>query len=418
MSGGTDQRETGGSARARSPSNARPTSYRRIVGDREMIGLLGAAFVSTAGDQLARLALGVLVYRRTGSTVLAAASFAATYLPALLGASMLAGLADRLPRRRVMLAADVLRAALVAPLAVPGLPLAAAFLLIVAVTVVESPFDACRSALLPDVAGDGYTRALALDRAGYQGAQVVGYATGGAIVVLVGATGALLLDAGTFLFSAALLLAFVRPRPPAEPDGSVERAGRLRDALVGWQMVLSDPAIRRIVFLAWGLAAVAIVPEGLAVPYAADLHGGAVAAGLLLAANPVGNVAAAFATARISARRRRHTLALSLAVTVPLAICALHPPLAVVVALVAASGAGMSVNLLIRAQFVETVPGPARGRAFAVAGTGVTVGQGLSVAAAGALASVTGPAVAIAIAGSIGTGCVMVLAAGPAMVRS
>ena len=56
---------------------------------------LGGRAVSVAGDQLARVALTVLVYGRTGSAAWAAATYALTFLPALLGGVLLGGLADR-----------------------------------------------------------------------------------------------------------------------------------------------------------------------------------------------------------------------------------------------------------------------------------------------------------------------------------
>src|SRR5262249_28302997 len=59
-----------------------------------------AQVLSVAGDQLARVALTLLVYDRTGSALLAAVTFAASVVPAFLGGVTLSGLADRLPRPR------------------------------------------------------------------------------------------------------------------------------------------------------------------------------------------------------------------------------------------------------------------------------------------------------------------------------
>jgi hypothetical protein len=51
--------------------------------------------LSVAGDQLARVALTLLVYGRTHSALLAAVAFAASVVPTFLGGILLAGLADR-----------------------------------------------------------------------------------------------------------------------------------------------------------------------------------------------------------------------------------------------------------------------------------------------------------------------------------
>jgi MFS family permease len=80
--------------------------------------------LSVAGDQLARVALTILVFNVTHSALLAAVTFAVSIVPTFLGGLLLSGLADRFPRRTVMIACDLARAALVAVMAVPGMPLA------------------------------------------------------------------------------------------------------------------------------------------------------------------------------------------------------------------------------------------------------------------------------------------------------
>lgn len=389
----------------------RSANYRALLRDREVRTLLVGTLVSLAGDQLARLALSVLVFRRTDSALLTGLTYALTFLPALVGGPLLAGLADRLPRRRVMIAADLIRVPLVALLAIPGLPLPVAFLILSAVTVVESPFDAARAAMLPDiVAGEQYQRALALDRGVQQSAQVVGFALGGLLVTVLDPSTALLLDAASFAVSAALLRHGLRERPAPVTSGTPAHAAprviarrAWQDARTGAGIVLGDRPVRRIILLVWLTSAVAIVPEGLAVPYAGSLAAGGLGIGLLLAANPVGNALAGPFAARItSATRASRLVPLALLVTVPLMGCALAPPLAAVIGIVALSGMGMTMSLLGRAEFVARVPADKRGRAFALAAAGITVVQGVAVAAAGAAADVTSPATVVAAAGCLG----------------
>ena len=76
--------------------------------------------LSVGGDRLALVALTLLVYDRSKSPLLAAVTFAAGFVPYLFGGMFLSGLADRLPRRSVMVACDLLRgrsssAAMLAP---------------------------------------------------------------------------------------------------------------------------------------------------------------------------------------------------------------------------------------------------------------------------------------------------------------
>jgi MFS family permease len=78
--------------------------------------------LSVIGDQLARVALTVLVYDRTRSALLAAITFVVSIVPTFVGGVTLAWLADRYPRRRVMIVCDLVRAVLVLVMALPGMP--------------------------------------------------------------------------------------------------------------------------------------------------------------------------------------------------------------------------------------------------------------------------------------------------------
>jgi MFS family permease len=133
-----------------------------------------AEIVSVAGDQFARLGLSVLVFGRTGSAAWAAATYALTFLPALVGGVLLGRLADRRPRRRVMLACDLARAVLVALMALPGTPLPVLCALLVAV-VLLARCTAAQGALLPEVVpGSVFEAALTLRYVTGQVAQVGG----------------------------------------------------------------------------------------------------------------------------------------------------------------------------------------------------------------------------------------------------
>ena len=202
---------------------------------------------------------------------------------------------------------------------------------------------------------------------------------------------------------------------PPDPAGSRWRV-RLRlagaDAATGWSSIWARPATRRAVLLTLLVSAFAIVPEGLAAPYARQLRGGSVLVALLLAANPVGNVVSGLWAARWTRHRPERLLApLAQLAVVPLAVCLLDPPAPVVLALVVLSGIGMTVSLLARTVFVAHVEHRVRGRAFAVAGTGLVVVQGLAVALAGAAATIAPPATVVGAAGLLGSLAVVVLLA-------
>ena len=158
-----------------------------------------AQLLSVVGDQLARVALTVLVYDRTRSALLAAITFVVSIVPTFIGGVTLAWLADRYPRRAVMIACDVVRAVIVLVMAIPGVPLAAMVTLLFVVTLAGAPFTSARAAIFPDVlTGDRYVMGTAVTLTTYQFAQVLGFAAGGAVVGFFGTPTSLVADAATF----------------------------------------------------------------------------------------------------------------------------------------------------------------------------------------------------------------------------
>ncbi|MDX6250047.1 MAG: hypothetical protein QOF10_3407 [Kribbellaceae bacterium] len=391
--------------------------WRDVFGHAEFRALFLAGVLSVAGDQLARVALSVLVFDRTESAGLTALTYALTYVPDLLFGPLLAGFADRYPRRRVMIITDLARAVLVAAMAIQALPLVVVILLLVALQAFGSPFNAARAATLPVVLpGDHYVLGKAANDMVVQFSQVLGFGTGGLAVVAVGTSGGLLLDSVTFLLSAALITFGVRSRPAPAHHGDEPRRSYFKDLAAGTSLVLRTPKLRALVALAT-VAGFYVTVEGLAVPYADQIGGGPEAAGLLLAASPAGAVAGMWLITLWSPERRMRLLGpLALAACVPLVFCALKPGLAVTVLLWALSGMASSYHLPASAAFVQAVPDRQRGQAFGVASTALKSSQGLGILAAGLLAEPFGPSTALALMGAAGV--LAAAAAGAAWARA
>ena len=189
------------------------TPFREVFAVAEFRALWMAQLLSVVGDQLARVALTVLVYDRTRSALLAAITFAVTIVPTFIGGVTLAWLADRYPRRAVMITCDIVRGVIVLVMVIPGLPLAALVALLFLVTLIEAPFTAARAAIFPDVlSGDRYVMGTAVTLTTYQFAQVLGFAVGGAVVALFGTRTSLLVDALTVAGTAHSVRIWVSPR--------------------------------------------------------------------------------------------------------------------------------------------------------------------------------------------------------------
>ncbi|WIX90096.1 MFS transporter [Amycolatopsis sp. DG1A-15b] len=372
-----------------------------------------AGLLSVAGDQLARVALSILVFQRTGSAALSAATYALSMLPALVSGALLSWLADRYPRRRVMVACDVIRAVLVAVMAVPAVPLALMAVLLVLVQLAEAPFSAAQGAVLPELLGSRYEAGQAVQQVTTQLCLVLGFAAAAFVVTGVGAHAALAVDAATFAASAVLIRAGLgRHLPPAATE---REATWWRRIAAGAVAVSRDRTLGTLVWLGW-LALFTVVPEGLAVPFAQQAGVGGEWIGVLLAAEPGGAVVGALLLRRVARPVRVRALGvLAVGTAAPLVAFWGRPALGTALALLFVSGLCSAYQVTAGATFVQLSPPRVRGRTLGFARTGMIAGQGLGIVAGGVLAQLVGPAAAIAWAGT--AGALVALAAAAAWAR-
>ena len=389
----------------RGASRGETARYRDVFAVGEFRALWAAQVFSVGGDQLARVALTVLVYAHTGSALLAAAAYAASIAPQFLGGLLLSGLADRWPRRTVMIVCDLARVPLAALMALHGMPTAALIGLLCAVTALGAPFGAARAAIVPEVLGDAFPLGTAITMTTYQAAQVAGFVAGGAVVGLFGAQVAICIDAGTFLASAAFLAVGVRSRPaPAPaPAASSPAAENGAGLLATARLVLGQRAIR-VPLLLGLLSAAYNVPEAIAVPLARVAGGGPVAASAVMAAPALGAALGVTALTMLvgPGLRQRMTVPLAFGACAILTATALQPGLAGILVILLASGLCDSYQVGANAAFVAAVPDERRGQAFGLAIAGMQLGQGAAMILAGVIASQADPWLAVAVSGAIG----------------
>jgi predicted MFS family arabinose efflux permease len=388
------------------------TGFRAAIAVPEFRVLWCASLTSIVGDQLARLALSILVFQRTGSPAWTALTYAVTMLPSLLSGVLLSGLADRFPRRAVMVSSDLLRAGLVAVMALPGVPLPLVVALLVLVQLAEAPFAAAQGALLPLVLGERrYEAGQSIHLITHQAGLLLGFAGGGLVVGALGTSGALAVDAATFALSAVLLRFGLRFRPASLTPGPTAAAGRwwgqVRD---GAHLVWHDRRLRLLIALGW-LAMFAVVPEGLAAPFSAEVGAGVAGVGVLLAADPAGMVIGTLLLRFVPTSTRVRSLGLlAVGALLPLLGYFAGPGFGCAVVLLAVSGAFSAYQVTAGATFVRLVPDHQRGQALGFARSGLVAAQGIGVAGGGLVAQWAGSAsVAIAVAGAAGT--VLALAA-------
>jgi MFS family permease len=394
------------SAPGRKVTTIVPVTFADVLRNREFRALWLADIQSWAGDQVARVALSVLVFDRTDSAFLTAAIYCLTYLPEIVGGAWLPGLADRYPRRTVMVICDLLRAVLVGAMALPQVPIGVICALLVLAILAGRPFRAAEGAILPDILSDeSYVVASGLRMMTDQLAQIAGFALGGVAIAAIGTRAGLAVDAVTYLVSAVLIAGFLKHRPA--PDLPADDAEQARVGSI-WSVakyVANEPTMRALVPLGW-LAAFFIAPEGLAAAYAATVGGGAVRTGLLLCSIATGCAVGSYLVVRLIPTSRQPELIgpLAIATGIPLLICAFRPGLVLSLALWCVSGALSAYQVPAFARLIRLVPPHLRGKIIGVIGSGLISIQGLGVLLIGALASGIGAPAAVAVAGAIGSG--------------
>jgi predicted MFS family arabinose efflux permease len=385
------------------PDDDRAT-YGDIFRVREFSALFAAHVASMLGNIVADVALMVLVYQRTHSPALAASTMSLLFLPYLFGGSVLSSAAQRWRSRRTLIVCDLTSAAIVAVMALPHLPVAAILVLLFALGLIAPVFGGVRSATLTQVlpAGAPYVLGRSVLRLVAQGAQVVGFAIGGLLLIAFSARDALLVDVGSFLLSALLLrLGTLERRPTREPthaDVSV-----VRESLRNLREVFAVRRLRRIMLLEWLLPTCAVAPEALAAPYVARLGAAPHAVGFWLTAIPIGTVLSDIVAARLlSARRRRIAAVPAMALMcLPLLSFAAQPSFAVAFALLVVLGLGNGYQPALDQELVAASPAKLLGAALSISGSGLMFCQGAGYAVWGVLAEFIAPPAVIGIAGGL-----------------
>ncbi|WP_433219679.1 MFS transporter [Microtetraspora malaysiensis] len=376
----------------------RSATFRDVLAVPEYRSLWLSGLISRAGDQLARVALAVLAYSLTGSATVTTLTYALTFVPSLIGGPLLGGLADRFPRRRLMIACDVARALLVGIMAIPQVPFPVLCVLLFVVQLIDAPEKTARIATTPDVLDARlYVTGVTLAQMTSQLTMLVGFGVGGLIVTAIGPHAALGLNALSFALAALVVATGVKERP-ASRTGRVVSLGEMA---TGVGLIIRDRRLRGLLAFAL-LATFSIAPEGLAVPYAAALGGGTVQAGILLCAIPAGSVVGMYLVNRLSAGLPA-LAPLAVASCLPLVVSALEPGIAISAAAWFLTGVLSAYQVIANAEFVRAAPPERRGQTIGVAASALTAVQGIGVLLSGPLADRTGPPATIAVYGLAGT---------------
>jgi MFS family permease len=338
---------------------------------RDLILVCTGTAVTWFGNSLAIVAL-MLVLRADGGFALAG-MFLAESVPMFLAAPLAGLLVDRLPNRKLMIAAQFGQALATLGLAIWQPSLGAVFGFVALLAVGNAIARPAAQSLTPVITGEeAATRGYAWVSAGASTGLLLGAAAGGVLVAEFGPKTALLVDAVTFAVQAAtLLLVRAERRPGRHPDRP--KAGQ--DIKAGLKFLIGDRLLTAAILgIAASNFAGAVINVAEVFFITVTLRGSAVVLGLMQAMWMIGlligaRLAALAGTTRATALMLAGTVsAMGLAFALPSAF-----PMIAMLAIgyliggICNAAQNVCQSALIRAR----TPQDMRGRAFAGSGTAI-----------------------------------------------
>jgi MFS family permease len=364
----------------------------QVLREREYRQFFLGQAVSLLGDGMVNVALAFAVLDLTGSASALGLVLAARMLP-LVGFLLAGGvMADRLPRRTVMIAADLVRVAsqgAIAALLIAGVAEVWQLAALSAVTGSATAFfNPASTGLMPAVVSpERLQQANALRGLAMAAGQIAGPALAGILVAGAGAGWALAVDAATFAVSVAFL---VRLHVPAM-ERLVVRS-MLADLREGWD------TFRSISWL-WTFVAAATIgnfvsaASGVLGPLVAkESLGGATAWALIVSAVGVGSLAGGVLALHVQPRRPMLMATLPLYLfAAPLAMLALELPAVYIAGVSLLSGAALMIsNTVWETTLQRNVPAEALSRVSSYDWFGSLAFQPLGFAIWGPVAELNG----------------------------
>jgi MFS family permease len=369
------------------PITTPTTGYLGLLRNREFAGLYASFTLTVAASTLSGFALGTLVNHQTRSPFLTAVSMYGATFATVLGAVTLMSVADGSRPRRTLVALQCVSLLGVAAQAVPGLPLAARFGLLLVLGFFQSLGTGTRMGLLAEVVpASAYALARSLMNITSGGMAIIGYAIGAVLLRYLSPQGVFV--AATALTGVALIVVAATVR---EHSIRLTRRPGLRQTWTANAALFSHPGQRALLLNLWVPNGLIVGCEALFISYAPD-H-----AGVLLAAGSAGMLLGDLTVGRLltAGRRRRCAYALRLLLAAPYLLFAMHPPVLVASAAVFVASAGFAATLPLQEQLLALTPDPVRGQVQGVESAGRMTWQGIGAAIAGGVAQHVTPAATI-----------------------
>ncbi len=371
-------------------------------------------FISIIGDWVLFIALPFYTYSLTGSVLATGAMFMVATLPRLFLGSLAGTFVDRWDRKRTMIVADLLRVATTLILLFVH---SRDWLWVIYISAfLESVFSQffypAKSAIIPLLVGENeLLTANSLNGMSDALTRLLGSGLGGMLMGWLGFNSVVILDAGSFLFSALMLMFIAMPPPPvtqptkAQPSAAKSVPGVWRDWVAGLRLVKRE----RLLLFIFIIMGVALLGDSmitvLVVPLVKVLmSGGAQLLGWMMMAQGVGGLMGGLLVGQIGNRiLPRHFSALGLVVIGTVVFAIISAPRSILVLLfmlvagIAASAWIISSETLLQTSTSDQF----RGRIFGTLATTSAMASLVGMVLAGALTDLIGLVPTLSISGGL-----------------
>jgi predicted MFS family arabinose efflux permease len=375
--------------------------------NRDFRNLFLASVISLGGDWFLWVAINGLIYTATGQALYVGLAILAQESAFFLASPFGGVLADRLDRRKLMIVCDVVRAFVcVAFLLVGPETIWLAYVLLPVLAAFAAPFDPASTAATPNLVEPAdLPAANALNGSLWGTMLAVGAGLGGLISAKFGADTAFLVNAGSFVVSAALL-ASIRRSLSERRESHEEHPGIVESTRETWRFARRDHRVLSLLAVKFGFGAAAGLLALIPVMALSVFRAGNIGFGILMAARGLGALIGPFLGHRIAGpghRRLYPAIGLSLAVF-GLSYMALGaaPSLAIAALTICVAHLGGGSQWMLSTYGLQViVPDRIRGRIFGFDYMLITLSLSISALIASAVADRIGVRVTVAILGGV-----------------
>ena len=394
-------------ATATAPNAGLRASLSLLRRNRDFRALFFASVISLGGDWFLWVAINGLIFEVTGKAIYVGLAILAQEFAFFLASPIGGILTDRLDRRKLMIVCDLARAFIcLAFLLVGAETLWLAYVLLPLLSSFAAPFDPALSAATPNVVDPpDLPAANALNGSLWGTMLAVGAGLGGIISAAFGADTAFLVDAGSFLVSAALLVSIRRPFSEAREE-HYEHPSVVEATRETWRFARRDHRVLSLLAVKFGFGAAAGLLALIPVMALDVFDSGNVGFGVLMAARGVGALIGPFLGHRIAGpghRRLFPAIGLSLAVF-GLGYMALGaaPSLAIAAVTICVAHLGGGSQWMLSTYGLQVlVPDHIRGRIFGFDYMLITLSLSVSAVVASAVADQIGAPITVTILGGV-----------------